>query len=103
MTFKPSDKESEYFAKLDAENRKKLRENLDKKRDHERQKKEKSAHWMKCPKCGAELKEIKFLEVAIDECAGCGGVWLDQGELELLLKTEVKETARFFDRFFGKK
>ncbi len=38
---------------------------------------------MKCPRCiEPELvtKNIETLE--IDECPECGGVWLDQGELE---------------------
>ena len=100
MTNKPSDKEAEYFAKLDAEKRKKLREKLDGKRSEERKKQEKEAHWMKCPKCGADLKEIKQNDIAIDECAECGGIWLDSGELEMLLKSEAKVTSGFLNRFF---
>ena len=100
---KPSHKESEYFAKLDAEKRKQLRERLDHKRQQEHKKKEREAHWMKCPKCGADLKEVKFRGVAVDECKECGGLWLDHGELELLFRAEVQEASHFFDRFFSKK
>lgn len=41
-------------------------------------------HWMRCPKCGAELKEIVFRSVKVDKCFACGGVYLDDGELEQL-------------------
>ena len=41
-------------------------------------------HWMRCPKCGAELQEIVFRSVKVDKCFACGGVYLDDGELEQL-------------------
>jgi hypothetical protein len=42
------------------------------------------AHYMHCPKCGADLEEVVFRAVRVDKCFGCGGVWLDDGELEEL-------------------
>jgi len=41
-------------------------------------------HWMRCPKCGLWLDEITFRGVKVDKCFGCGGVYLDDGELEQL-------------------
>ncbi|HRI10551.1 MAG TPA: zf-TFIIB domain-containing protein [Nannocystaceae bacterium] len=41
-------------------------------------------HWMRCPKCGAELSEVQFRSVKVDKCFNCGGVYLDDGELEQL-------------------
>lgn len=41
-------------------------------------------HWMRCPKCGLSLAEITFRGVKVDKCFGCGGVYLDDGELEQL-------------------
>jgi hypothetical protein len=41
-------------------------------------------HWMRCPKCGAELSEVQFRAVKIDKCFSCNGVYLDDGELEQL-------------------
>ena len=41
-------------------------------------------HWMRCPKCGAELSEVQFRSVRVDKCFTCGGVYLDDGELEQL-------------------
>lgn len=43
---------------------------------------------MECPRCDGVLKENKFEEVLINSCVKCGGVWLDSGELETLLKPE---------------
>jgi hypothetical protein len=41
-------------------------------------------HWMRCPKCGLQLDEITFRGVKVDKCFACGGVYLDDGELEQL-------------------
>ena len=50
-----------------------------------------------CPKCdGVNLKRRHFSakrRVEIDECPGCGGYWLDAGELEKI-RGEMGETAR---------
>lgn len=39
---------------------------------------------MKCPKCTTEMDEVHKLEVIVDPCSRCGGVWLDAGELDTL-------------------
>ena len=41
-------------------------------------------HWMHCPKCGSQLSEVQFRLVKVDKCFSCGGVYLDDGELEQL-------------------
>jgi Zn-finger nucleic acid-binding protein len=43
---------------------------------------------MRCPKCGRKLQETVYQRVRIDRCSGCGGVWLDPGELETLAPEE---------------
>ena len=40
---------------------------------------------MKCPGCSYPLIVLEVEGVEIDHCLACGGVWLDGGELELLL------------------
>ena len=38
-----------------------------------------------CPKCGEETQAINYggtSGIILDRCAGCGGFWLDAGELE---------------------
>lgn len=39
-----------------------------------------------CPKDGAALHVVMAHGVEIDVCAGCGGVWLDDGELERIAR-----------------
>lgn len=80
----PSRNEDEYFAKQDAELIKEMRAKLDK----EREQQERRAHYMKCPKCGADLAEKELGSVKVDVCAECGGMWLDAGEMELLRRVE---------------
>ena len=40
---------------------------------------------MDCPVCKNAMVVLELDEVEIDHCMGCGGIWLDGGELELLL------------------
>ncbi len=50
----------------------------------EREAAERRTHYMKCPKCGADLVTTDFEGVQVDRCPECQGVWLDAGELEHL-------------------
>lgn len=40
---------------------------------------------MECPRCKNPLIVLELSEIEIDYCNSCNGVWLDAGELELLL------------------
>lgn len=40
---------------------------------------------MKCLSCTATLVTMELHDVEVDYCPDCNGVWLDEGELELLL------------------
>ena len=98
---KPSDREEEYFLKMDLEKCNKIRKELDQTRAEELQQKQKEAHWMKCPKCGSDLDEINYQGVMIDRCNGCKGIWLDSGELELLTEGRAQLTKGFFTKIFS--
>jgi Zn-finger nucleic acid-binding protein len=43
---------------------------------------------MKCPTCGHILIVVEYDGIEVDHCQKCGGVWLDKGELELLIEKE---------------
>lgn len=43
---------------------------------------------MLCPVCNEPLIVLELEQVEVDYCANCSGVWLDAGELELLLETD---------------
>lgn len=36
---------------------------------------------MQCPRCAMSLIEAHRAGIPVDTCLGCGGVWLDRGEL----------------------
>lgn len=40
---------------------------------------------MDCPVCQNAMITLELSDVEIDYCTGCGGIWLDAGELEQLL------------------
>ncbi len=40
---------------------------------------------MKCPVCEVLTYVVEYLDIELDLCPECRGVWFDSGELELLL------------------
>ena len=85
MSDKPSRNEEEYFARQEAE--------LLEQGRAETQKvvieKERKSHYMKCPKCGADLNTVDYHGVQVDRCPDCDGVWFDAGEVESLVKKDT--------------
>lgn len=45
---------------------------------------------MDCPVCKNAMVVLELRDVEIDHCFGCGGIWLDAGELELLIDDAQK-------------
>ncbi len=85
-TDKPSRNEDEYFVKLEAERLERKRLELAKlAKDAERK-----SHYMRCPKCGGSLVTELFTNVQVDRCPECHGLWLDAGELDVVMKHEDK-------------
>ena len=41
-----------------------------------------------CPKCGSDMRQYERNRVLVDQCTGCGGLFLDRGELERLTAAE---------------
>ena len=41
---------------------------------------------MDCPACKDAMVVLELEQVEVDYCFDCGGIWLDAGELELLLE-----------------
>jgi uncharacterized protein with PIN domain len=99
MVGKPNDKEEEYFIKMEFEKKRKLEEQKHKELGEEEKKNLKEFHFMRCPKCGMELIEIYYGGVHTDKCSECGGIWLDTGEFETLLKSEKSILNGLFSMF----
>ena len=45
---------------------------------------------MDCPVCKTAMITLELSDVEIDHCLDCGGIWLDLGELEMLLDDPEK-------------
>lgn len=39
-----------------------------------------------CPRCKIEMNIINIHDIEIDVCSKCNGMWLDDGEIEKLIK-----------------
>jgi len=53
---------------------------------------------MDCPVCKNAMITLELEDVEIDYCTDCGGIWLDAGELELLLG-EPRKARAMLDSF----
>ena len=96
---KPSTPEEEYFARQEAERRRKLADERQAQMEVEEKERLRNLHFMKCPKCGMQLEEIPFGDVRIDKCFNCEGMWFDNGELERIQTKEPGFVGRLFDVF----
>jgi uncharacterized protein len=92
MTDTGYDQEDAYFHQKDLELLARRRAELDVQRGNS------TAGTIKCPRCGSEMNEVAIEHVKVDRCAGCGGVFLDKGELEMLTHSK---SGGFFKRLFG--
>jgi Zn-finger nucleic acid-binding protein len=51
---------------------------------------------MQCPRCEAPLQHYAYagiVDVELDRCESCAGVWLDTGELDAILSSVPQEDA----------
>ena len=53
---------------------------------------------MNCPTCRNAMITLELTDVEIDHCTNCGGIWLDSGELELLLD-DAEQAGRLLNSF----
>jgi len=71
-------KEDIYFAERDRELIEKLKQQL--------KKVEEASSELRCPKCPGHLEAYTFQGIALDRCQSCGGIWMDRGELEAVIR-----------------
>jgi uncharacterized protein len=96
---KPSDKEDEYFARIEFEKKKKLEHEKNLKMAADEKKRLQELHFMHCPKCGVDLIEIDHKGIKVDRCPECDGVWLDANEVEHFASLEKSAIDRLFHIF----
>jgi len=98
------DSENEWFARNESELIRQARREREMRRQapaSEEAEARRTAHWMKCPRCGSDLHEEKIHEVSVDRCGTCHGVFFERGELEALLLAEHGHRRGFFRRLLG--
>lgn len=99
MPVKPSEKEEEYYARLEFEQKKKIEDEKTKNMAQKEKDRLKELHFMKCPKCGMGLVEIDYKGIKVDKCSDCAGIWLDAGEMESVSSLEKTGLDKLFSVF----
>ena len=59
------------------------------------------AHWMRCPKCGNEMKVEQLEGIEIERCSVCGGMFFEHNELQTLLMRKQESRFKFYRNMFG--
>ena len=99
-THKPSHNEDEFFAREDAEKKRKLalaqtKNMAQAEREHLQQ-----LHHMHCPKCGMGMHEVALYGTMVATCFHCDGVFLAGADLAKVVGEEgyLQRIVHFFGR-----
>jgi hypothetical protein len=97
---RPTDREDEYFARLEFERRKRVLDERDAAVSEAERRRILFLVGGRCPKCGADLVPVPYRGIELDKCSRCQGVWLDIGELDQVV---TEDTGLFgsIRRMFG--
>ncbi len=87
---KPSSSEDEFFAKEDAEKKRRLSQQVTKQLAADERKRLRDLHFMHCPKCGLMMEEIRLRGMDVEVCFACGGIFLDKGEIDIIAAPQQK-------------
>lgn len=85
---KPSGNEEEYFAREEAEKKRKLVHKETKALADAERERLKDLHYMRCPKCGMQLTELTMANARVDRCFSCNGIFLDEADVKSLIHQE---------------
>ena len=89
-TQKPSQPEGEYFAREDAEKKRRLALQVKRELDESERQRLKALHHMRCPKCGMPMHEVRLRELDVDLCFACGGAFLDRDDIDVIAAPHQK-------------
>lgn len=92
MIEKPSRNEEEYFQLRESE----ILRRRHKEAARAHAKRERRQHYMKCPRCGADMISDSIGQIGLDRCGECRGVFLEAAAAESLIKAEQSTAARIF-------
>ncbi|HWO88419.1 MAG TPA: zf-TFIIB domain-containing protein [Gemmatimonadales bacterium] len=97
---KPTQSEEEYFHRLEQERLARRRAEAAAQQAAREKDERRALHYMKCPKCGADLVTENYKSIQVDRCTECRGVWFDAGEVESLVETGGGALQGFFSDLF---
>ncbi|MGA8890391.1 MAG: zf-TFIIB domain-containing protein [Anaeromyxobacteraceae bacterium] len=83
--------EEEFFAREDAEKRRRLAAAVRQEEATSERERLRRLHHMQCPKCGLPMREVAFRGVTADTCSSCGGLFLDQDEIDRVVQPEERK------------
>ncbi len=63
---------------------------LDRERSDRELEQSEQSFWLICPKCGDLMEEQESENVKLERCDNCGGLYLDRGEVDLLLTIAIQ-------------
>ena len=92
-TVKPSQTEDDYFAREDAEKKRKLALQVKHDMASDEARRLKELHQGHCPKCGHDMHEVNLRGVPVDVCFACNGIFLEHGEIEAFQR-QINEGRR---------
>jgi RNA polymerase-binding transcription factor DksA len=92
-TVKPSQTEEDWFAKEDAEKKRKLAHKVHQDMAVDEARRLRDLHHGHCPGCGQQMHEVKLRAVPVDVCFSCNGVFLQHGEIEAFQR-QINEGKR---------
>jgi acetyl-CoA carboxylase beta subunit len=93
--FRKNEKELIEAARVARDKREKERAEQEQKEERARLK---QLHYMKCPKCGHDLKEKDFEGLSVDVCSFCEGIYFDAGELDKVFLKRDADRKGFLGR-----
>mgnify|MGYP005661582383 CR=1 FL=1 len=56
---------------------------------------------MKCPRDGTELQTVEILDLELDKCHTCDGMWFDHRELDRIRDAQVEGVEEVIERKYG--
>ncbi len=92
-TVKPSHTEEDYFAREEAEKKRKLAQKVKHEMADDEARRLRELHQGHCPKCGHDMHVVKLRGVPVDVCFACNGIFLEANEIEAFQK-QINEGRR---------
>ncbi len=92
-TVKPSHTEDDYFAREEAEKKRKLALKVKQDMAADEARRLRDLHRGHCPGCGQQMHEVKLRGVPVDVCFACNGIFLEHTEIEAFQR-QINEGRR---------